>query len=266
MSNLIPEKRINKNGVAVTKHVRLDMPNVLKTSLLPAPVLPATGHKQAPLTRDELFDKLKPNYSNQLVSLERDLKDAAKIRQTLALWASDRTPSDQLLSRLLLVKTWQEVRLPRPRQGAIRPIEYPWSESARDLFFKGRATGNLKLEHVKPASYLINEILFPAAEDPECTDQMFLDLLVKEHSRLSFTIVTDIEDDMINAAGYKDKHVESDDDWERYKLSGIDTSTFKSLIEDDRFKRKMTKVWGGKLSVMSQKELRKLHDEAGQLV
>lgn len=185
---------------------------------------------------------------------ERDLLDAAKMRQTLAIWAQDRTAKKSPaygIARKILVDAWQEARLPDACFDRIRPIEYPWSESARDLFFAGKTKGNITLEHVKPASYLLKEILFPAAEDPECTDEVFLDLLIREHSRLSFTVVTDFEDKMINQAGFRDRHVESEDDWARYRLSGIDPSNFMALFEDERFDRgTMIKSWRGKLLVV----------------
>jgi hypothetical protein len=206
---------------------------------------------------NELTRELKLRVTNQLISLgdERDLKDAGKIRGTLALWAPDRrdkrSPAGSI-ARKILVDAWQEARLPDPIFDRIRPIEYPWSESARDLFFAGKTKSAITLEHVKPASYLLKEVLFPAAEDPNVTDEMFLDLLNAEHSRLSFTIVSKLEDDMINHAGFRDKHVESEDDWARYTLSGIDTSTFMALVDDERFdKDTMLKTWAGRRRVVA---------------
>lgn len=205
---------------------------------------------------NELTRELKLRVTNQLISLgeERDLKDAGKIRGTLALWAPDRNDKRSpalSIARKILVDAWQEARLPDPIFDRIRPIEYPWSESARDLFFAGKTKGAITLEHVKPASYLLKNVLFPAAEDPNVTDEMFLDLLNAEHSRLSFTIVSKLEDDMINKAGFRDRHVEDVDDWARYTLSGIDVSTFKALSDDERFdKDTMLKVWAGRRKVI----------------
>ena len=202
-----------------------------------------------------LYRELKRRDTFQLDSFgERDLSDAAKIRGTLALWAPDRhlkkSPA-QGIARKILVDAWQEARLPDACYDRIRPIEYPWSKSARDLFFAGKTKSSITLEHVKPASYLLKEILFPAAEDPNCTDQMFLDLLVEEHSRLSFTVVTKLEDTLINQAGFRDKHVESEDDWARYRIAGIDPSTFMALFEDERFDQStMLKFRSGRLAVV----------------
>jgi hypothetical protein len=120
------------------------------------------------------------------------------------------------------------------------------------LFFGGRTTGSLKLEHVKPVKHLVQNVLFPAVEDPDLTDEMFLEMLIAEHSRLSFTVVTEVEDNLINKAGLRHTHVEDEDDWARYKESKIDTSTFIALVDDDRFDEEtMTKVWGDKRLVVA---------------
>jgi len=50
MSNLVPEKRVNKNGVAVIKHVRA-AGDTLSKSLLPAPMLPAVAEPVAVSSR-----------------------------------------------------------------------------------------------------------------------------------------------------------------------------------------------------------------------
>lgn len=193
--------------------------------------------------------------TNQLGSLgaEQDLKDAAAIRKTLAIWGPRlrRGSPAQNIARKVLVDAWQEPRLPDPCYDRIRPIDYPWSESARDHFFNGSTKRKITLEHVKPAKYLLDTVLFPAAADPNYTDEMFLDLLIEEHRRLSFTVVTEIEDTMINNAGFKDEYVESEDDWARYRLSGIDISTFMALSSDPRFdKNTMTVVRRGVCKVL----------------
>jgi hypothetical protein len=249
MSSLIPEKRVNKNGVAVTKHIRASVSTVPKL-FVPAPKLSTTADA------DDLARKLALRDAYQLEEFpEQDLKDAAKIRGILAALAPERNAVDLATAKIQLVKRWQEPRLPHPRHDRIRPIVYPWSETARDLFFAGKTTGNLTLEHVKPVSYLIEEVLFPAAEDTNCTDQMFLDLLVKEHSRLSFTVVTEVEDNMLNFAKLKNRHVESEDDWARYKEAKIDTSTFMALTDDPRFKAMMKDLIkvnkSGKISLLA---------------
>jgi len=51
MSNLVPEKRVNKNGVAVTKHVRASAVPV-STAPLPAPSLSTGTPTTAPTARD----------------------------------------------------------------------------------------------------------------------------------------------------------------------------------------------------------------------
>lgn len=177
---------------------------------------------------------------NQLESLgeERDLHDAEALRGMFAIWGPDskrpKSPSNDILRRTLLVG-WLNPRLPYPCFNQNLPIEYPWSKDARDHFFKGEPGSKLTLDHVKPISYMIREVLIPAAANPECTDQMFLELLRAEYSNLRFTVLTKIEDRRVDKCGSADTYIDYADEWERYAVAGIDPSDFMMLTDDPRF-------------------------------
>lgn len=240
MSSLIPEKRVNKNGVAVTKHIRAEVSTKQKL-ILPAPAIFTNQAviSGAPTTVDEVR-KLKMRLTNQLVESEDDFEEAADLHAVMR--RSLRKPkSRNRKAKGWLVDNWHEERMPVYRFTHNKPVEYPWSKSARDMFFAGETTSKLVLEHNKPVSHLL-EVLFAEVEKPDCTDQTFFDLLVKEHSGLNFAILTKAEDQQIDDKGLRYTHIESEDDLERYRRAEIDTSTLMALTEDPRFNSKTVKV------------------------
>jgi hypothetical protein len=80
MSNLIPEKRVNKRGVAVTKHVRATSTATKSKDSMPPPALvSARKTKGKPLTKKQL----EPNYNSLLRSqfkTDVELQTAIKAR------------------------------------------------------------------------------------------------------------------------------------------------------------------------------------------
>lgn len=221
-------------------------------------ILERTPELTVPLSPSEVLANLnlKLRDKNQLVSfgIESDFADAAHIRAILVQLARRyKTHEAKAYSqaRGMLVDEWQEARLPAVRHTHNKPVEYPWSKTARDLFFAGDTSNTLVLEHVVPADHLVKKVLFPAVEDPDFTDQMMLDLLIKEHSGLIFTVISKAEDRIIDSKKLRNVHIESDDGWARYKEAGLDTSTFMALIDDDRFDPvTMLKTRGGKIKLV----------------
>ena len=65
MSNLIPEKRINKNGVAVTKHVRADSKSG-QSAKLPVPSVGAVAARAATPALDEAIEQARA-YMNSVI-------------------------------------------------------------------------------------------------------------------------------------------------------------------------------------------------------
>ena len=209
---------------------------------MPTGISDLTKKPMARLTLTEEFSNLglKRRDAHQLESFgaESDFADAAHIRGILVHLArryKTHKAKAYAQARGMLVDEWQEARLPTTRLGHNKPIEYPWSKMARDLFFDANTNDTLVLEHVMPAEHLVKNVLFPAVEDPDLTDQLFLDLLIKVHSRLTFTVISKAEDRIIDSKKLRNVHIESDDDWVRYKMAGLDTSTFMALMDDDRF-------------------------------
>lgn len=205
-------------------------------------ILERTSELTVPLSRSEALANLNLTRrdANQLVSFgaDSDFADAAHIRGMLVLLARRfKTHKAKAYSqaRDMLVDEWQEARLPLVRHTHNKPVEYPWSKMARDLFFAGDTSNKLVLEHVVPADYLVKKVLFPAVENPDFTDQMMLDLLIKEHNGLVFAVISKAEDRMIDLKKLRNVHIESDDSWARYKKAGLDTTTFMALIDDERF-------------------------------
>jgi hypothetical protein len=62
MSNLIPEKRVNKNGVAVTKHVKPAGAPSASLSGLPAPALPTAGASHETPSAERVHQQLDARY------------------------------------------------------------------------------------------------------------------------------------------------------------------------------------------------------------
>lgn len=186
---------------------------------------------------------------NQLEPLgeDRDRRDAAAIHEIYKGLGLVRSTSDSKgypnqAAREAIVKIWQEPRMPKPRHTHNKPLEYPWSQDARDLYFAGKTSHKLVLEHVRPISHLRDE-LFEAVSKPGCTDQEIHDLLVKAHKNLCFAIITKAEDDRMTAAGLRTALADAEGDWARYEQAlQLTEDHFGSVINDDRYVPKVKKT------------------------
>lgn len=78
MSNLIPEKRVNKNGIAVTKHVRVSPAAQKPKPSIPTPVISGTGRKSA----------AKPKLSKKQTEEKHNLIDTSKFNTDSELAAA----------------------------------------------------------------------------------------------------------------------------------------------------------------------------------
>lgn len=63
MSNLIPQKRMDKNGIMVTKHVKADQSSAPSSFSVPAPVLPYGTESSLDSGTKELVNKIGKNFS-----------------------------------------------------------------------------------------------------------------------------------------------------------------------------------------------------------
>lgn len=177
---------------------------------------------------------------NQLNSFgeERDRLDAAAIHTVLRGLKTVRPHSTGFVNKLAresIVKIWQEPRMPELRYTHNKPLEFPWSPLARDLFFTGETVGALVLEHVIPISHLRDEI-FDKIDEEDCTDEVIYDLIIKSHTPLSFTVITKAEDNLLTSAGLRSALSELDGEWARYSQAlGLNKDDFRAVTEDERY-------------------------------
>jgi hypothetical protein len=154
--------------------------------------------KQTPLL-SETVDPLEKRDTNQLNTKGEsvDRADAKAIYEVYKGLQSVRCASPSYVHRAAreaIQKIWQEPRMPSLKFAHNKPLAYPWSPKARELFFSGKATGGaLVLEHVTPISILRDKI-FDEISKPDCTEETIYKLLQEEHKPLSFTIITKKED------------------------------------------------------------------------
>lgn len=142
--------------------------------------------------------------TDQLDSLgeQRDERDAKTIHSIFsALRTAEKHPVVTRALREAIQKIWQEPRMKRAKglkHSHNKPLDYPWSPKARDLYFRwlGDRSFSLKdrldLEHVHPLGLTVSELLGLVA-DPRFTAQDTLDWLRRKHSGLSFAVLTRAE-------------------------------------------------------------------------
>ena len=177
---------------------------------------------------------------NQLETFgeDRDRLDAEAIHKVFQGLILIRTTSKGFVNKLAretIVKIWQEPRMPRLRYTHNKPLEYPWSPLARDLFFNGETVGALVLEHVTPISHLCEEIFTKIAEE-RCTNDDIYDLIMKSHAPLSFTVITKTEDDLVTSAGLRSNLSELEGAWARYTQAlSLRQEDFLAVTEDERY-------------------------------
>lgn len=139
------------------------------------------------------------------------------------------------IARLAVQHLWQYGKSPYPRHSHNKPLDYPWSEHARNLYFEGKATGNLILEHVRPLGTLVESLFKIVREEGgEESIEKFYQKLIEEHSHLNFTVISNDDNDLLDKAGLRTKLVPGGP-WARYEMVGLMREQFKSITEDERF-------------------------------
>lgn len=154
--------------------------------------------------------------------------------------------------REAIQKIWQEPRMPKANKSGgkdklifshNKPLAYPWSPNARDLYFAHRAdpsviiSNQLVLEHVVPMGTLVDEILQKMDQTSFGKDE-FVSYLIAKHNKLSFVVLTREDDNAISKAKYKNRIVDEPGatEWARYeKGCGLMEDDFLAVTADDRF-------------------------------
>lgn len=150
------------------------------------------------------IDPLKQRSTNQLDTKGEmvDRADAKAIYEVYKGLQSVRCASTSYVHRAAreaIQKIWQEPRMPSLKFAHNKPLAYPWSPKARELFFSGeRREGALVLEHSTPICFLRDKI-FEEIDKPDCTEETIYNLLRKENETLSFTVITKKEDTKLGA-------------------------------------------------------------------
>jgi hypothetical protein len=192
---------------------------------------------------------------------ERDRLDAEaihKVFQGLTLIRSTSKGFVNKLARETIVKIWQEPRMPNLRYTHNKPLDYPWSPLARDLFFNGETVGALVLEHVTPISHLCEEIFTKIAEEG-CTNEDIYDLIMESHAPLSFTVITKKEDDLVTSAGLRSNLSGLEGAWARYtEALGLREEHFLAVTEDERYPAYVLEQIKQKQSLKDEKKAAKL--------
>jgi hypothetical protein len=194
---------------------------------------------------------------NQLNSLGDDLDRADSdaiysIFKALQPLASPRLAKVKRRAlREAVQKIWQEPRMPRgeSRFAHNKPLNYPWSPNARDLYFAHRAdpsvpiTNRLDLEHVTPIGLLTDE-LEAFFGDADCTTDAFFDRLKKVHVPLCFAVLTREDHQALGRVKMKAATVSGEgvSVWARYAAIGLKEEDFFSIIADPRFGADMAVV------------------------
>ncbi|HEX9226374.1 MAG TPA: hypothetical protein VF885_06910 [Arthrobacter sp.] len=141
-------------------------------------------------------------------------------------------------------KIWQEPRMPKgeSRFAHNKPLDYPWSPNARDLYFAHRADpsviikNRLDLEHVTPIGLLTDELEALFTND-ECSPDAFFDRLKEVHVPLSFAVLTREDHTALGRVKMKAATVtgEGVSIWARYAAIGLKEEDFMAITADPRF-------------------------------
>lgn len=175
---------------------------------------------------------------NQLKSLgpHQDELDAATILHLFRGFAEvpdnpERNSRINRHQRETLQKIWQEPRMDDPKLSHNKPHAYPWSPSAREVYFDEKPTTNrLHLEHVIPLDELSKEVL-THVQDPESDAATLQHFLETRHLGLRFAILTASEHRrMPKVRG------DLQNPWTRYQISlGLEEKDFLALHDDPRY-------------------------------
>lgn len=198
---------------------------------------------------DSVTEKSKTRIDDQLDSLGDELDRADSdaiysIFKALQPLTSPRLAKvKERALREAVQKIWQEPRMPKNRFAHNKPLDYPWSPNARDLYFAHKAdpsislANRLDLEHVTPISILTTQLQEESA-GTGCTPEVFLGLIKKAHKPLCFAILTS-EDHQSLGKGKKGAAAVAGEGitvWTRYEVGfGLKKEDFMSVTEDPRF-------------------------------
>lgn len=187
---------------------------------------------------------------NQLTSLGDELDRADSDAIYSIFKALQPLTSPRLLKvkrralREAVQKIWQEPRMPagESRFAHNKPLDYPWSPNARDLYFAHRADpsviikNRLDLEHVTPIGILTDE-LEALSIDAACTADSFFDRLKEVHVPLCFAVLTRDDHLALGRAKMKAATVtgEGVSVWARYAAIGLKEEDFMAVTADPRF-------------------------------
>lgn len=154
-----------------------------------------------------------------------------------------------LILRLSIVHVWQEPRMVRTGtneklHGHGKPLLYPWSKRARDLFFDSISddsvslSGQLVGEHCVPIDvhrkHLQGLIL------AGCTKQEWVDAFLESQSGLNFAIVTKKDDRGLDKKKLRTVLLAGDPSpWARYAAAGLPRESFMALVDDPRWEAYM---------------------------
>lgn len=196
-----------------------------KQNLLPSykPVNPLEGRDKNQLdTKGELVDRA-------------DAKAIYEVYRGLQSVRCASTGYVHRAAREAIQKIWQEPRMPSPKLTHNKPLAYPWSPKARELFFSGKGTeGALVLEHVTPISILRDKI-FDEVSKSDCTEETIYKLLQEEHQPLNFTIITKEEDKKLGAK-FKNSVSAKESAYGRYEEAlNLKEEDFLAATKDPRY-------------------------------
>ena len=138
-------------------------------------------------------------------------------------------------AREAIQKIWQEPRMPSLKYAHNKPLTYPWSPEARELFFSGKGReGALVLEHATPICFLRDEI-FAEISKPDCTEETIYNLLLKENETLSFTVITKKEDTKLGSK-LRNRLASKEGSYGRYEEGlGLKEEDFLSVTKDPKY-------------------------------
>jgi hypothetical protein len=145
--------------------------------------------------------------------------------------------------REAIQEIWQEPRMPKNRFSHDKPLDYPWSPNARDLYFAHQADRSVTIQDrldlvpFTPIGHLTDQLEARFA-DAECTEEEFLMELKKVHAPLCFAVLTKDEHNALRAAAINAATVagEGTTAWDRYEIgSGLQPEDFISITADPRY-------------------------------
>ena len=176
------------------------------------------------------------NFDNQFRSLgkERDLADAQYIYDIFCAHINYVKEMDKqgvkyslatvnVVDRNAFHKIWEEVRIPKDRISHNKPVEFPWSKNARELYIKGGdLSRKFHLEHILELKTIKNEairrmMLGSSEKDTIKDGGDMLDYLNGLNRETAFLILTSEEHKKLS----KGDESKVENPWAYYEKNGI---------------------------------------------